>query len=53
MVSRIIAELGCVVHAVLVAVRNWPSTLVRVIIAPFVFIALIWLVNQVRTTASG
>ena len=33
--------------AVLVAIRNWPSTLVRIIIAPFIFIALIWLVNQV------
>lgn len=30
----------------LVAVRNWRSTAIRIIIAPFLFIALIWLVNQ-------
>lgn len=35
--------------AVRVALRNWRSTLVRLAIAPFLFVSLIWLVNQVRT----
>ena len=35
--------------AALVAARNWQATAARVLIAPFLFIALIWIVNEALT----
>lgn len=40
------------VCAVLVARRNWQATAARVIIAPFIFMALIWVVNEALTTGN-
>jgi hypothetical protein len=39
--------------AALVARRNWQATAARVLIAPFLFIALIWIINQALTTGNN
>lgn len=42
---------GC--PAAVVASRNWQATAARTIIAPFIFIALIWVVNEALTTGNN
>jgi hypothetical protein len=37
----------------LVASRNWQATAARAIIAPFIFISLIWVVNEALTTGNN